>query len=202
MEQIRQGISLPIQGNHISLLKPPFYLWPVLLVVISLVTINLSVTGLAWMLAPDNPFAEFAEIFPGQPASTLPERGFSCDEQSYNAYSLFEQYCLWSSSTGVFSKVEAIVYKGDAIQQLNFTVQDKSLRVGHLAVWLEEPNYHIYQDAVYFQLPNQFIVAKTISSQGHISPQSPVKLIALTDNGISQEVHCSLLASRSVCASL
>ena len=95
---------------------------------------------------PPNPFAIYADVFPGQPIRALSAHEPTC-RQAY-AFDTSETRCNLTQKTGVFTDV-TVTYTGDQIHQISFTVRDGVLKVGDLAVFLEASRFHAYRSVVF-----------------------------------------------------
>ena len=73
--------------------------------------------------AASNPFADYIDVFPGQPRSALEELGFSCPA-SYlaNLPDAAGETCVLWSATGLFSQVRVYVVQ-DVIQNIDFVMR-------------------------------------------------------------------------------
>jgi hypothetical protein len=129
--------------------------------------------------APPNPFLAYANVFPGQPASTVEARAFSC-QQDYDHFSHPEDvHCTLFPTSDVFSCVEAKISK-NTIYQLTFTMRDNTLRVGDLAVFLKMPTRYTDYGTAYFFSPGSIVIAKTADYAKRVSPFSPIWSISFT----------------------
>ena len=201
MDQITQEIVLPIPEKRALLPIIPFHVWIVLMMVIGFAVINIGVRGLArYPSLPVNPFAEYADIFPGQPKSAVEARGFICEASVYNfGNTAFEEYCGWKPESDVFSSLHVVLYQ-QIIQQVSFTLRDKGLRVGDIAIGLETSNMKVYPGFVYFMLPSSIVTVRTTAKAGRFSPYIPVWRVTFSDPNYPIERSCIISAEQQVCS--
>ena len=128
-----------------------------------------------------NPFAVYADIFPGQPASAIETRAFSCpsDHNYYQAPSGL--YCSFTPENGAFSYI-GVVILGNIIQQITFIMRENRLTVGDLELIFETRAVHKFAHTVYFALPRQgnFAITRTSGYEGRFSVFLPVRSIYFT----------------------
>jgi hypothetical protein len=124
---------------------------------------------------------------PGQPASALEGRGFTCWSDSYNYYAGHpenhdptEEFCIFTPAEGVFSSVETVISR-DTIQTLTFILRDNTLQVGDLEKLLEMPMLHTLHNTAYFFLPEDFVIVKTADFTEQFSLFLSVWSISFTD---------------------
>jgi hypothetical protein len=128
---------------------------------------------------PPNPFAPFADVFPGQPGNGVEARGFSCVRRPYGAYRGLED-CTCILATGAFSLVEVIISEG-TIRQTDFTMRGSTLRIGDLAMLWGIPDVHKGVHTPYFYWPGNGILATTISYSGQFSFFLALRSVLFTD---------------------
>jgi hypothetical protein len=176
MEKIAQAVSHPpVDSLHLSI-KLPLYLRVALCLFMAFALLSV----LTWALVqnrtppPPNPFVSFADIFPGQPESAVEARGTSHRLPTYNFYGvLSDKYYSFTPAESIFSDVRVTISHG-IISQTIFVLRDNPLRVGDLAELFRTSNMHVYLNAVYFVLPNNFVIAKTATHTGRFSLFLPV----------------------------
>ena len=168
---------------------------PFLLIVIlwaAFAVVNVGARGLAQHLQPPlNPFSTYADIFPGQPASAIETRAFSC-QSNYDYYAApTEETCIFIPTEGFFSSVEALISEGK-IHDLTFISRDNTLQFGTLERFLDTPAIHIYAREIYFTLPyriyrtaysvlsTSLVTAETVSHGEPFSPFVPVWSVTFT----------------------
>jgi hypothetical protein len=136
----------------------------ILALTLSLVLTGVSIAAMTLAQhapAPFNPFAEFTDIFPGQPITAVAERGFTCaDGQQHNYTQLEQVHCTLEMPTGHFSRIEAIVNRL-YIQKVTFMLRGNTFRVGDLALLLGEPVNHALGQMVGFYSGEKFVLAFT-----------------------------------------
>ena len=163
---------------------PRLRLSPLLLIVFSVVVgfavVTISVRAVAqYTPSPPDPFPDYADIFPGQPASAIETRTFSCEAiYNYN-HDLtkdtepMQELCTFIPAEGVFSSVEASL-SGGIIYQLTFIMRDNTLQVGDLAQLLGMPPIHRFKRTAYFLLPTSLVRADPIGQRKRFSLFLPV----------------------------
>jgi hypothetical protein len=165
MQQITSDqIRPPRIGLH-PIPKLPVFLRLVLIILSGFTIANLAVRtmGQYTTLRPPNPFSEFADVFPGQPATAAEARAFSCqDKYNYSAtgHDLTILYCEVTPAESIFSSVQIIISQ-NVIRQCIFVTRDNTLKVGDLAIFLETPAIYSNYQVTYFSLPSGFIIAGT-----------------------------------------
>jgi hypothetical protein len=201
VEQITQEMAFPVSEKGASRLIIPLYLWIVPFMVVGFAIVNIGVSGLAHKpFLPVNPFAEYVDVFPGQPKSAIEARGFSCQEPVYNyGNASLEEYCDWNPESGVFSSVAVMIYQ-QVVHQISFTLRDNRLRVGDMATWLEKSDVKVYRDTVYFTLPDSLVIAKTRANARHFSLFRPVWQVSFSDPDQSTEQWCIISDQQQVCS--
>jgi hypothetical protein len=128
--------------------KYPLHSTTVIIVPYRLLVAQILLVGLFGMLIagvlglmhyvnlPYNPFAEYANIFPGKPSSALNEHGFLCGAQDYGLYqSLSDVSCKLYLESGTFYSIGA-TYSEGVISVVHFEVRDGVLSLGDLAAFL------------------------------------------------------------------
>jgi hypothetical protein len=140
----------------------------------------IGVTALAQSTpAPPNPFLAYADVFPGQPASAIEARPFSC-QQDYDHVSHPEQTnCKFTPATGVFSSVQAIISEG-IVYQLTLTMRDTTLQVGDLEVLLKMPTRYTRDSTAYFFLPGSIVTARTADNTRQFSLFLSIRSVSFT----------------------
>jgi hypothetical protein len=164
---------------------PSLFLFPYLRVVFVVVTgfavVNLGVGLLAGhSIAPSpDPFAAYADVFPGQPRSAVVGRGFTCPTTAYGGYHQpGEETCVLWPRTGTFFQVTARVSQ-DVIRHITFTARDHALRLGDLVALWGRPESRGHD--IQFVWPGRCIVALTYAFDGQFSLLPPVRNVSFTD---------------------
>jgi hypothetical protein len=171
----------PSEREHLNLSrKLPLYLRSALI----LFTAFAVVSVLTWALVqnrtppPLNPFASFADIFPGQPESAVEARGISRPLPTYNFYGVVsDKYYSFSPAEGIFSDVRVTISNG-IISQTIFMLRDHSLTLGDLAEIFGTSEIHVYSYTVFFVLPNNFVIARAVAVGHRPSPFGDVWSVA------------------------
>lgn len=176
MEQIIHKRTYPeLEMPH----APRIMLSPLLVIVFVLLVgfavVNMGVRALAqYGTPPANPFPDYADVLPGQPATALETRAFSC-QLNYDYYydrtetaDPIEESCVFIPSASFFSSVEVIISEG-IIHQTTFILRANTLQVGDLEKLLEMPMLHNLYHTAYFFLPEDFVIVKTAGYVRHFS---------------------------------
>jgi hypothetical protein len=120
-----------------------------------------------------DPFAEFADVFPGQPKSAAAARGFSCPAGAYGAP---DEYCFLNPTMGVFSQVGVSV-SGGIIRQIDFTMRGYNLRLGTLILLWGMPQL-IERNLVW---PARGVTASTLDSVQKLTPLLVMRRVYMRD---------------------
>jgi hypothetical protein len=164
------------------------FVMSVILIVVGFTVVNLGARILGQLgTQPLNPFPDYTDILPGQPASMLETRAFSCWNNNYNYYHSHpenhdptEESCIFTPPESVFSSIEVIRLQG-IIRQTTFILRDNALLVGELEKLLDMPTLHRLYRTAYFFLPENFVIAKTAGYLDHFSLFLPVWSVTFTD---------------------
>ena len=184
MEHTQNKTKLQSENQASALKSLPLRLAFILVTGFAVTNIVAHALGLTARALP-NPFAAYADIFPGQPASAIEARGFSCPS-NYNDYQPPTGiYCTFTPADGVFFHVAVVLFKGK-IHQISFIMHKNTLTVGDLELIFETGAVHKFPRTAYFALPRQrsFAIAKTIDSDGRFSVYLPIWNIAFTENAL------------------
>jgi hypothetical protein len=162
-------------------LRLPPLLCIVLLTLMVLTVANMGTRSLAqYMPALPDPFPDYADILPGQPASAVQARGFSCD-QGYSSYlNTTHILCTLIPAGGDFSSIQVRTNEGN-IRETTFIMRDNRLKVGDLERLLDTRSAHSPDHVANFFLPKYVVIAKTIDPVGHFSRFLPVWSISFTE---------------------
>jgi hypothetical protein len=166
-----------------SLILPPYAL-VVFVVVTAFAAVNAGVGALAgYMSTPFDPFAAFADVFPGQSRSAVAARGFSCPSaNAHDTYQdLSEETCTLSPESGPFSRVE-LVLSGDTISQIGFMMRDDMLKIGDLMRLWGKAEVQEYSRSVYLFWRSRGIVALAPWHTGQFSVFLPVRWVYFLDD--------------------
>lgn len=188
MEQIIHKTPYP----ELEMLHPhrmrlsPFWVI-VFTLLVGLAVVNMGVRALAqFAVPPANPFPDYADVLPGQPATALETRAFSC-QLNYDFYydrtetaDPIEESCIFTPSAGIFSSIQVMRLQG-VIQQTTFILRDNTLQVGDLEKLLEMPTLYSRYHTAYFFLPEDFVIAKTTGYVRHFSLFLSVWSVTFTD---------------------
>ena len=152
MEQIQKVFRTQSVG-YLTPLRIPAYLRLVFSLLIGFSGANLIVRTLAvTTLVPPNPFATYADIFPGQPDSAIQSRAFSCRIQPEEHPIPTGILCSFVPTEGIFSKIKVITSQS-AIQNTIFEIREKNLRVGDVEAFLKIQTMPNFSKIVYFTWP-------------------------------------------------
>lgn len=132
---------------------------------------------------PANPFAAYADIFPGQPGSAVVARGLSCAANAHNYYQS-EDYetCILDPTASAFSQIWVGISNG-IIEQTDFVIQDQRLRVGDLTSILGANYRRNRSPLVAFYWRGRSTLAWINTDQ--MSPFSPVWKLTFTNMSVS-----------------
>ena len=192
MENIVRERIYPPSVNPIPRLRLSPLLLMVFVMVVGFGVVIIGAKAVAqYTPLPSNPFPAYADVFPGQPASALETRAFSCQqEQDYDRdhYNLPEElYCTFTPTAGVFSYVAVKIYE-DIIYQVTFTIRERSLQVGDLEMFLKMLKLHTLHRAAYFFLPGSFVIARTAGYTGQFSLFLPVWSVSFTEYPLQGQI--------------
>ena len=126
---------------------------------------------------PSNPFAAYADVFPGQPIRALSAHEPSCWHDYYLDVS--ETRCNLSPKSGVFSEV-AVIYANDLIHHISFTMRDNTFKIGDLAVLLGVSEFHAHGSVLFLWRGNVGL-AQVVKPSAHFSVLRRVWQVTLTD---------------------
>jgi hypothetical protein len=135
---------------------------------------NFSTRAIEQSSAPIvNPFAEYSDVFPGQPKSAATAHGFSCPAGTYGSP---QEYCFLHPATGIFSQV-GVKVSGGIIRQIDFILRDYNLRLGNLILLWGMPQHTAWNIA----WPAIGVMAATHSSSERVSPMLVVRQVFFTE---------------------
>ena len=177
------ALRLPREGeSHAPSRKLLLYLLVIFLTWLGFAAASMSAMALAqYTPAPPNPFASFADVFPGQPRSSLIARRFSCLTGSYNfTEGAPNEYCTLNPASGIFSHVMVGINQ-DTIQNILFMVRDDTLRVGNLMLLWGKPEVHEYSRSVYLYWRSRGVFAIASHDTARFSLFLPVRRVSIGD---------------------
>jgi hypothetical protein len=175
VEQIVRETIYPQTASQIPRLRltPLLLIMVIILVGFAVVTIGGRLVA-QYSPTPPNPFPAYADVFPGQPASAVQARAFSCQ-----SYAPAETVCIFTPVAGAFLSVQVVISEG-TIHNLTFILCDNTLLVGDLAMFLGMPTVHRLYHTVFFFLPSSLVKAETIAHGEQFSLFLPVRSITFT----------------------
>jgi len=159
--------------------KPPLY---VLLVFILVSGFSAGGAGMRILArnaaAASNPFAVFADVFPGQSRSAVAARGFSCYSAGASASDRdpTDESCILRPESGSLSQVEVLI-PGDEIRRLDFRIHENALRLGDLAVFWGVPEVQRYSRSLYVFWRSLGIFALVVRNTEEFSLFLPVQRV-------------------------
>jgi hypothetical protein len=177
------ALRLPREGeSHAPSRKLLLYLLVIFLTWLGFAAASMSAMALAqYTPAPPNPFASFADVFPGQPRSSLIARRFSCLTVGYDtARAAPDETCVLLPASGLFAQVEVIVSRS-LIREITFTLREDTLRVGDLMLFWGEPTVTIYSRSVYLYWRSRGVFAIVVGYSERFSLQLPVRRVSIGD---------------------
>ena len=177
MKPITHNTSWSQWKSRTPVFKLSSYLIGVFVLVTGFTVINMGARALAQQnLPPSNPFASYADVFPGQPTTNLAERGFSCALDYHNQY----EYCQLYPATGAFSQLSVAVSK-DQISIISFTMRDSVLKAGDLIVLWGTPDVRGRSHTLHFFSNNRSITAFPVEPISQYSLFLPVQRVIITN---------------------
>lgn len=130
---------------------------------------------------PFNPFAPYADILPGQSWDALLQRGFHCQLILLPS---FDESCWLSPETGMFSSIQITIARDTGrVSQVSFTLREKILTVGDLALLWGRPAIATYSRIVNLRWRNVRAVAIPQTDRGHFSYLYPIVYVAFVSAG-------------------
>jgi hypothetical protein len=124
---------------------------------------------------PPDPFAEFADIFPGHRSEAVFARGFTC----YRQPSFSEFRCSRSFATGAFYRVSVTV-SNSVVTQIQFSVRAHALTVGDMLSAWGRPLVH-YDQSTNLQWPDKRVSALAWLPDGRLDYFAPLLHIFFTE---------------------
>ncbi len=174
---------LPLPPQAISVpkaLRLPLYLRIIFIVLSGNVILVMVWLALARTSAlPQNPFASYEPLSPGQPWSSALAKQFSCVETWYPSVADVPQLCVSHPQTGPFSQVNVIILDG-IIFQLNLVVRENSLVLGDILLWWGQSELEWGHERLLLDLPDQRLRAVGQSLGGRITHFTPVTIVYFT----------------------
>jgi hypothetical protein len=144
---------------------------------------GMAITGTAGLMhyasPPSNPFAVYADVFPGQPIHALDAYGFDCTLKDDGYYEATETHCILSPETGDFAYIEAF-YSSNLISRISFGIRDNRFNMAELVGWLDLSEIH-QRGGVLFSWLGNIGVARLIHPYKHFSLLRRVWQVTLTD---------------------
>jgi hypothetical protein len=141
----------------------------------------MSVVGLMhYASPPSDPFAAYADVFPGQPISALEARGFVCtlwEDDYYHEAS--ERHCSLHLETGDFTDLVAFS-SSKIISRISFMIRDNAISMGDLVGWLAISEFRL-QGSLLFIWRGNVGVARFIHPNKKFSILRRMWLVTLTD---------------------
>ena len=139
-----------------------------------------------YLVTPANPFAEYADVFPGQSSKGIDHHAFQCAIQPYGAYHApadqpvnSETLCILNPASGAFTRV-SVVYSMGVIHSLSFQVRDASLTIGDLAE-LMDVSVRPFRRSVLFVWHGYVGIAQPATLAARYSVLRRLALITFTD---------------------
>jgi hypothetical protein len=178
VEEITRVGTWPERERRTLCLKPS----PFQLITFSMILGFMALILVARVLAQNavalpNPFASYADIFPGQPGDGVEARGFFCIINYYGALTGSpDEHCVLRPEMGMVSEVRVMIAH-HIVLQIEFILRRNELRVGDLMVLFGTPYTSGNRDMVYFSWPIIGANAMAISATGQLSAFVPVHSI-------------------------
>lgn len=151
----------------------PITIRATLMLVVILVTAILVVGTLVKQTddhAVPDPFAGFAQFFPGQTLDTrvLVKQGFSCVVETLPTPADISEGCTQALSSGMFSDISLTIWDG-VVQWLDLKVRDNDLNVGDLSLQWGSPQIRVEGDWVNLSWPKQHVMGMGWSPNGRFT---------------------------------
>jgi hypothetical protein len=178
-----QYLSLPSQTSSVpESLKLPPYLRLIFLVLSANFVLVITWLALARSAPlPQNPFAAYEPLSPGQPWISVQAHEFSC----YPIPSLFPNEvsaeCLLRPQTGPFSYVNISIEDG-VITGIVFTVRENTVRLGDLSVLWGRPEVEFQRSSIIFMWPDYGISAWAEARGRHFTYIAPISAVWFSRN--------------------
>jgi hypothetical protein len=180
-----QPTAHPLHRASSPIPRLPRFLRLVLIVVSGFTVANVGVRAMGRVTAslPSNPFAAFADIFPGNPGSAIEAYAFAClDNNSYYGNAA-EQQCYFYPADSDFSTIDVLIYQGTIIRT-TFLPRESEMTVGDLAVLLETNELTDFSNLSAFVLSENVVISRTATRPGQGSPYLPVLSVSFIDKSI------------------
>jgi hypothetical protein len=175
MELVRRSGSHAQRGRIAIHFQLPLYLRFMLSLSLGISAMVACILTLTRFMQPSpNPFASFADVFPGQPRSAIEARGFSCALTPYPTYA---EACIYWPKTGDFSLVRIAFSSPDAVSSISFGARDNTLRLGDLVALWGRPEVHKYGRSTYFFWFDGRVTGMASADVERVSLFSPVASI-------------------------
>ena len=173
-------------GRCIHSLYLPSYVRVVFIVFMGCAVVSVSAVSLARSTpVPSNPFAVYADIFPGQPGGAIQGRGYSCST-GINEY-LPNEHCTLNSASGAFSQI-GVVIADNAIKNNNFILRGDTLRLGDLMLLWGTPDIQEQIHSVFLFWRRIGVTAIITEYAGYFSLHLPVRRVLITnDEGLATD---------------
>jgi hypothetical protein len=166
--------------NPIHVLHPLQSLLAVIVIwsgfTVAIITVKMLGQGLD---QASNPFAAFADVFPGQPKSAAEARGILCAVSAYE-YNPPDDSCMVRHTSGQFSSV-SVEIRAEMITAINFWLREDTLRVGDLILLWGTPDIREFSRSVYLYWQNRDILAIATHETKRFSLLLPVRRISIRD---------------------
>jgi hypothetical protein len=122
-----------------------------------------------------NPFADYEDLFPGQPQSNAMAQTFSC---LANAATESSKFCTYAPAGSPFSFISITLSDHD-VKWLDFTVRDDTLTIGDLARLWGRPQIRLHH-AANFDWPDLGISAAGWTEGSEFTYFIPISRVSLT----------------------
>jgi hypothetical protein len=130
------------------------------------------------VLQSSNPFAEYADFFPGSSADRLQNSSFICrDSDDYRDY--LQRQCHYNPPDGAFHTILVLI-DTQRIIRTTFILRDASVRVGDFTVWWETHPVPGPGNAVIYDLSDSVFIAQTAVHPEHSFLLDTVSSVSFT----------------------
>ncbi len=134
------------------------------------------VTAIAGSQPPFDPFAEYADIMPGQSRQTVLARGFDC---RLSGSPFYKQSCLLSPENSTFSEIwVSIASETGLVNRVVFIPRASAMMLGDLVRLWGKPRIVLYGQTVNFRWRNVHVVAVLQTPRSHFSYWLPMTYVA------------------------
>lgn len=145
------------------------------LILITGITVSMMVVAsVASSQSMHDPFAQYADMMPGNPREAVIEQGFQC---RFNGPPFFNEFCTLNPATGVFSEITVNLSNKGLVKNLIFVPRENELANGLLVLLWGQPKVKRFSQNSNFLWPDQHTIAVTQVYYTHPSYFLPINLV-------------------------